>query len=469
MPSWLDEIKKIVGSSYVLTNPLALHTYSQDGYTLTQGRPRAVILPSSPEQCVAVVKCLSKHKVPLVARGAGTSLSGGAIPSEESVVMHFSRMNHILGVDWTNQVIEVEPGVINADISQYLGTHGYFYAPDPSSQQACTIGGNFAENSGGPHCLKYGVTVNHIVMADVILPDGTVRRFGNLTRTLCDGPDWLGLMIGSEGTLGIAVRLWLRILPLPKASRTVLALYDDVHEASQTVSDIIASGIVPSAMEMMDRLAISAVERGAYPVGYPSDLAAVLLIEVDGDESWLTQEVEQVLSICQSHHLRSVRQPRSAQERNLWWSNRKTAFGAMGLISPRYYVQDGVIPRHVLPDALSVIQDLSETYGIRIANVFHAGDGNLHPLLLYDDQNPEEVSRVIEAGSRILQYCVKVGGSITGEHGIGLEKLREMSVQYTPADLKAQQAVKDAFDPNGLFNPGKLLPTPGQCIDYTGM
>ncbi len=429
--------------------------------------PRAVVLPGSTEETQSVVRILARHGVPVVARGAGTSLSGGAIASQDSVILHFSRLNQFHQIDWTNRVTEVGPGVINADVSRALQPGGYFYAPDPSSQQACTIGGNFAENSGGPHCLKYGVTVNHVLMADVVLPNGEVRRFGNLAGDP-DGPDWLGLLVGSEGTLGIATRLWLRMTPSPRASRTIAALFDSVAEASHAVSAVIAAGVIPAALEMMDRLAIFAVEKGAYPVGYPPDTAAVLLMEIDGEPLGVEAEAQQVLSLLEGFHVRQVKTAQSLEERNLWWANRKTAFGAMGLISPRYYVQDGVIPRHTLPIALDAIDSISAHYDIRIANVFHAGDGNLHPLLLYDDRDPREVSRVKRAGSEILRYCVELGGSITGEHGIGLEKLDEMRVQFSPEALLAHDAIKRVFDPAALFNPGKLLPTPGRCIDYDG-
>lgn len=466
MPNgWLDRVAAIVGAPYVLTHPRVLAAYAQDGYTLASGVPLAVVLPGSAEETQAVVRVLGDAGIPVVARGAGTSLSGGAIAPSGSVLLHFSRMNRIHQIDWHNRVIEVDPGVVNLDVTRAIAKAGFFYAPDPSSQQACTIGGNFAENSGGPHCLKYGVTVNHIVMADVVLPHGEMRRFGNLAGEP-DGPDWLGLIIGSEGTLGIATRLWLRITPSPESSRTILALFDSVPEASRAVSDVIAAGIIPAAMEMMDELAIAAVERGAYPVGYPQGLAAVLLVEVDGSPSTVDIETREVLSLMQRRQVRTVLEAQSPEQRTLWWANRKTAFGAMGLISPRYYVQDGVIPRHALPEALATISDISASYRIRIANVFHAGDGNLHPLLLYDGTNADEVDRVQRAGSDILAHCVRVGGSITGEHGIGLEKLDEMNLQYSNAELDAQRAVKLSFDPHGLFNPGKLLPTPGRCIDY---
>jgi glycolate oxidase len=374
-------------------------------------------------------------------------------------------MRQIHHIDWENGIIEVDPGVVNRDVTRAVAGRGYFYAPDPSSQQACTIGGNFAENSGGPHCLKYGVTINHVLMADVVLADGNTVRLGNLAGAL-DGPDWLGLFIGSEGTLGIATRLWLRLTPAPAKSRTVLALYDNVEEASLAVSSVIAHGVIPAAMEMMDRLAMDAVERGAYPVGYPRDAEAVLLIEIDGTVSRVDSDTEEILAQLRHSGVRHVVEAQNDAERDWWWANRKTAFGAMGLISPHYYVQDGVIPRHRLPEALDTIGDIARFYNIRIANVFHAGDGNLHPLLLYDDQDADQVLRVRQAGHDILAYCVKVGGSITGEHGVGLEKLDELPLQFPPPALALQSAIKRVFDPRGGLNPGKALPTPGRCIDY---
>ncbi len=465
MSDWLSGLEAIVGRPYVLTHPKALRTYAQDGYTLAAGIPRAVVLPGNAAEVQRAVQHLYRHGIPVVARGAGTSLSGGAIPTQDAVVMHFSRMRTIHHIDWENRIVQVDPGVVNADVSRAIEPHGYFYAPDPSSQQACTIGGNFAENSGGPHCLKYGVTVNHIVMADVILANGDLVRVGNLVGDP-EGLDWLGVLVGSEGTLGIAVQLWLRMTESPKHSRTLAALFDEVSEASHAVSDVISAGIVPAALEMMDHLAVQAVERGAYPVGYPPDLAAVLLIELDGDPLTVEADVHAVMEIMARRRVRQIREAQSVAERQLWWANRKTAFGAMGLISPNYYVQDGVIPRHILPDALAFIDDTAHRYDIRIANVFHAGDGNLHPLLLYNGANSREVERVQESGLDILAYCVKQGGSITGEHGIGLEKLDAMRYQFSEAELAAHSALKRVFDPDGRLNPGKLLPTPGRCIDY---
>ena len=464
--AWIRTLEEIVGSRYVLTDPMALLPYSCDGYTLAQAEPRGVVLPRSTEEVQAIVKVLSRAGIPFLARGAGTSLSGGATPLEGAVILHLSRMNQILEIDPENEVVVVEPGVVNADITRAVDPYGYFYAPDPSSQQACTIGGNFAENSGGPHCLKYGVTVNHLVAAEVVTVEGEVVKLGNLTGEV-EGPDWLGLLVGSEGTLAIATKIWLRLTKKPAASQTILALFDDVGEASQAVSDIVATGIIPAALEMMDQLAIEAVEQGPYPVGYPKNLAAVLLIEVDGQAEEVRATAEAVEVTLRTHLVREVRQAETLEEKTRWWANRKTAFGAMGLMSAQYYVQDGVIPRSRLPETLACIAEIARRYDVRIANVFHAGDGNLHPLLLYDGRDPLMVGRVIQAGSEILATCVEFGGSITGEHGVGIEKLEEMRKQFSESDLAAQSALKQALDPWGLLNPGKLFPTAASCHEAT--
>ncbi len=463
---WIRELELIVGSRYVLTDPMALLPYSCDGYTVVEAQTRCVVLPRSTEEIRAIVKVLTRAGIPFLARGAGTSLSGGATPLGGAAILHLSRMNRILLIHPEDQVVVVEPGVVNADITRAVDPYGYFYAPDPSSQQACTIGGNFAENSGGPHCLKYGVTVNHLVAAEVVTVAGEVVQLGNLTGEV-DGPDWLGLLVGSEGTLAIATKLWLRLTKKPAASQTILALFDDVAEASQAVSDIVAAGIIPAALEMMDQLAIEAVEQGPYPVGYPKNLAAVLLIEIDGQADEVRATANAVEIMLRSHRVREVRQAETVEEKTRWWANRKTAFGAMGLISPQYYVQDGVIPRSRLPETLARIADIATRYDVRIANVFHAGDGNLHPLLLYDGRDPLMVGRVIQAGSEILATCVEFGGSITGEHGVGIEKLEEMRKQFSEADLAAQNALKQAWDPMGLLNPGKLLPAAASCHEAT--
>lgn len=446
------------GLRHCVTAPSLLRAYSADAFTLIQEPPMAVVLPESREDVSRLLRWAADADVKVVARGAGTSLSGGATPSARSVVMHFSRMNRIRSVDARSRMACVEPGVVNQWISREAARYGLFYAPDPSSQQASTIGGNIAENSGGPHCLKYGVTVNHVLEAEVVWADGRISRVGNRGGMPGD-VDILGVLTGSEGTLGIITEAWVKLVPRPTAAATVQAVFDDVDSASQAVSDIIGAGIVPAALEMMDRLAVEAVERGTYHVGYPLDLGAVLLVEVDGTPERVQEDRAAVLDICRRHHVRTVKHAETVAERDLWWANRKTAFGAMGLIAPRYYVQDGVIPRSRLPEALQAIEQIARTYGIRIANVFHAGDGNLHPLLLYDDANVDEVARVIQAGHDILAVCVGMGGSISGEHGVGLEKRDDMRIQFTEAELGLQRAWKRALDPHDILNPGKIFPT----------
>ncbi|MDA8194173.1 MAG: FAD-binding protein [Thermaerobacter sp.] len=464
---WLLELAEALGDGQLVTDPAWLLPYACDAYTLEQEMPRAVVLPQTGQEVARAATILHRHGIPYLARGAGTSLSGGATPLNQAVIIHLSRLNRILAVDVDSRVVECEPGVVNAYISRQLAEVGGFYAPDPSSQQACTIGGNFAENSGGPHCLKYGVTINHVLQAEVVLADGMVVTVGNLAGAP-EPLDYLGLLVGSEGTLGIVTRLWLRMLPLPKSHRTTMAWFDDVDEASRAVSEIIAAGIIPAALEMMDALAMAAVEKGAYPVGYPADLAAVLLIEVDGEPDAVADDSARLAEVLAHRQVRAVHHARDEQERALWWANRKTAFGAMGLISPSYYVQDGVIARSRLPAALREIAAIAARYQIRIANVFHAGDGNLHPLLLYDDRDREQIERVRRAGSEILAVCVRLGGTISGEHGIGIEKREDMLVQFTGEELAAQLAIKAAFDPLGVLNPGKLIPTPARCRAESG-
>jgi glycolate oxidase len=451
------DLAAIVGAPYVVTSPAILDAYSQDGYTLHGVPPRAVVLPGSAEEVAAVVRRLATEGIPLVVRGSGTSLSGGATPVSDGVVLHLSRMNRIVAIDPVNRTAEVEPGVANLAVSLAARPYGLFYAPDPSSQQACSIGGNIAENAGGPHCLKYGVTAQHVLAVETVLADGRRVRVGNLAQA-ADGLDVLGLLMASEGTLGIVTRAWLKLLPSPPATATVQAIFDDVDAASRAVSAVIEAGIIPAALEMMDRLAIAAVERGQYRVGYPEDAAAVVLVELDGDADLVADETAAVLDVLGRFPVRAVRPAADEAERTLWWANRKTAFGAMGLLAPRYYVQDGVIPRSRLPEALAVIREVEARYGLRIANVFHAGDGNLHPLILYDPSHPGEVERVVAAGHEILAACVALGGSITGEHGVGIEKREDMARQFGPAELALHWAVKQAFDPSHVLNPGKLLP-----------
>lgn len=462
MDNLVRDLQAVVGARFVLWRPDDLLPYECDGYTLHRKKPRAVVLPASTQQVADVVRILHRERAPFIPRGAGTCLSGGAIATGDEVIVGLSRMTRLLEVDYPNRRARVEAGFVNLHLTKAVEGQGFYFAPDPSSQQACTIGGNVAENSGGPHCLKYGVTTNHVVGLTLVLPDGEVVELGSKAPD-APGYDLTGLVVGSEGTFGIVTEIVVRILRKPQGVRTVLALFDRVEDASRTVAAITAKGIVPAALEMMDRLAIKAVERGNFPVGYPDDVEAVLIIEVDGVEAGLDAQAERCIAICRDNNVREVRTPRSAEERALWWSNRKTAFGAMGQLAPDYYVQDGTIPRSKLEQVLTKIADISREYDLPIANVFHAGDGNLHPLISADYRIPGTVERVVAAGSAILKACVEAGGCISGEHGIGIEKREEMRYQFSEADLAAQTLVRDVFNPLNLCNPGKIFPEPARC------
>lgn len=451
----------IVGERFVLADPDQLRAYDCDGFTVERALPRMVVLPSSTEQVAAVVRLLAASRIPYIPRGAGTGLSGGATPRGGEVIIGLSRMTRMLSVDLRNHRARVEAGHINLKLTQKVQEEGFYFAPDPSSQSACTIGGNVAENSGGPHCLKYGVTTNHILGLTYVTWDGDVIE---LDRD-APGYDLVGLLIGSEGTLGVVTEVTVKLLRKPQGVKTVLALFDSVPQASDAVSGVIAAGIVPAALEMMDRMAITAVERGNFPVGYPEGQEAVLIIEVDGLTAGLEEQAEAILAICRAAGCTEVRIAQTEAERARWWANRKTAFGAAGKLAPSYYVQDGVIPRSKLADVLAEIDTIGKRYGLIIANVFHAGDGNLHPLICYDDKAPGRTEAALRCGSEILAACVRAGGSISGEHGIGIEKMADMVLVYGPDDLAVQVAVHDVLDPHGLANPGKLFPTPGRCAE----
>ncbi|MDY0323675.1 MAG: FAD-linked oxidase C-terminal domain-containing protein [Candidatus Carbobacillus sp.] len=460
-PHVLRELQSMVGASWVLTQKEALQAYDSDGLTMTRSMPRLVVLPETTEEVASIVRLLHRERIPYLPRGAGTGLSGGVVPLRHEVVISLARMKKLLFVDPVNRLAVVQPGFVNLRLTRAVASEGLYFAPDPSSQYTCTIGGNVGENAGGAHCLKYGVTVNHVVGMTVVLPDGEIVTIGGGVDT--PGYDLLALLTGAEGTLGIVTELIVRLLPVPEAHQTALAYFDTVEAASQTVSEIIGSGIVPAALEMMDRIAIEGVEKGTKPVGHPSDVAAVLLIEVDGMKASLDGQMEKIVAIAKKHGVRSIQLARDEAERKRWWDNRKTAFAAMGAISPNYVVQDGVIPISRLPEVLQKIARISETYGLRIANVFHAGDGNLHPLILYDASHPGEEARAHEAGLMALQACTDVGGSITGEHGVGLEKREAMCFMFDEPVLALGRAVREAFDREGLINAEKIYPTPGRC------
>jgi glycolate oxidase len=455
------ELEGVVGPGGVLSEPDELLVYESDGLTLFRALADFVVFPTSAEQVSAVVRIAGREGLPFVARGAGTGLSGGCLPAEGGIVLSLMRMNRVLEVDYANQIAVVEPGLVNLHLSWAVGPHGFYYAPDPSSQQACTIGGNIATNSGGPHTLKYGVTVNHVLGLEVVMPDGEIVWLGGRTREAL-GYDLAGVFVGSEGTFGIATKIVVRILRKPAAVKTVLAVFDQIDQASAAVSAIIARGLVPAAMEMIDQLTIQAVE-DAFSCGYPRDAAAALLIEIDGLAAGLDVQTEHIVAACRDSGAREVRAAADEAERQLLWKGRKSAFGAYGRISPAYMVMDGVIPRTRLPQVLQRVNEIVAAHGLRVGNVFHAGDGNLHPNILYDPRHPGEEARVVAAGAEIMKVCAEVGGSISGEHGIGLEKSDFMPFIFSEADLAFMQRLKVAFNPTGLCNPGKVFPTKKSC------
>jgi len=457
------ELEAIVGADGVLSDPEELLVYESDGLTLFRALADFVVFPTSAEQVAAVVRLANRESIPFVARGAGTGLSGGCLPAEGGLVISLMRMNRVLEVDYDNQIAVVEPGLVNLHLSWAVGPRGFYYAPDPSSQQACTIGGNIANNSGGPHTLKYGVTVNHVLGLEVVLPDGEIAWLGGKTRDAL-GYDLAGVFVGSEGTFGIATKIVVRILKKPQAVKTVLAVFDRIEQASAAVSAIIAAGLVPAAVEMIDQLTIQAVE-DAFGCGYPRDAAAALLIELDGLAVGMSAQADRIVAACREAGAREVRAAADEAERQLLWKGRKSAFGAYGRVSPAYMVMDGVIPRTKLPYVLSRVNEIVAAHGLRVGNVFHAGDGNLHPNILYDPRTPGEEARVVAAGAEIMKVCAEVGGSISGEHGIGLEKADFMPFIFSPADLALMQRLKDAFNPRGLCNPGKVFPTRKSCVE----
>ena len=449
----------------LISEPAQLRTYECDGLTGYRVVPALVVLASSARDVQQAVRLCNRLGVPFVARGAGTGLSGGAVPVAEGVVISLQRMNRVLELDLESERVVVEPGVTNLAVTQAVESHGYYYAPDPSSQQVCTIGGNVAENSGGAHCLKYGFTVNHVTGLDVVLPDGELVELGGKSMHQ-DDLDLLGAFIGSEGTLGIATRVTLRILQRPARVRTLLAGFDSVATAGRAVSEVIASGVLASAMEIMDRLTIDAAE-AAVSAGYPS-VDGLLLVELDGTHEQVEEDAARVVEICERLGAVDLRVAESDEERALFWRGRKAAFAAMGRVSPSYYVQDGVVPRSMLPSVLDRIEELSAEHGLRVGNVFHAGDGNLHPLVLYDASAPGELRRAEQLALAILEACVAAGGSLTGEHGIGTDKACSMPLMFSETDLATMARLRHAFDPAGRANPGKLFPTPRLCGEVPG-
>jgi glycolate oxidase len=461
----LNQLGSIVGERGLLTAPEDLRTYECDGLTNFRAVPRAVLLPASTAEVQAIVALCYRERIPFVARGAGTGLSGGALPVADGIVVSLTRMNRILEVDLPNARVVVEPGVINLDVTSRIAHRDYFYAPDPSSQSVCSIGGNVAENAGGAHCLKYGFTTTHVLGLEVVLPDGTLAHLGGTTLDT-PGYDLTGVFVGSEGTLGIATRIILRIVKRPECVQTLLAAFPTTNEAGAAVSDIIAAGVLPAAIEMMDHLAIQAAEAAVHP-GYP-DCGALLLVELDGPEAEVTTLMEQVDGLCCRNGAGEIRLAQTEAERALFWRGRKAAFASMGRISPNYIVQDGVIPRTALPRLLSEIERLGAAAGLRVANVFHAGDGNLHPLVLYDRRVAGQEAAAEALSQRVLELCIEQGGSITGEHGVGEEKKHMMAQMFAEPDLETMQRVRCAFDPLQLSNPTKVFPRPRLCGEAPG-
>ena len=461
----LAELRRIVGKEGVFAEPLEVLTYECDALTHMRVKPAAVVLPESAAEVQALVRFCGREGIPFVARGHGTGLSGGALPVEGGIVIALSRLNRVLDVDIPNRRVTVQPGVTNLEITRQVAPFGYYYAPDPSSQQVCSIGGNVAENSGGAHCLKYGFTVHHVLAAEAVLPDGELVQLGS-TYPDAPGPDLLGLVVGSEGTLAIVTSVTVRILRRPEAVQTLLAAFDTIDAGGAAVSDIIGAGIIPAAIEMMDRLAIQAAEAAVHPGFPPSD--TVLIVELDGPAAEVRALFDTVEQICRRNGATSIEVARTEQQRARIWKGRKAAFAAMGRVSPNYYVQDGVVPRTRLPEVLNRIRQLEQSSGLRIGNVFHAGDGNLHPLICYDEKIPGQAKQAESVAAEILSYCLEAGGSLTGEHGVGADKACYMPKMFSPDDLALMTRVRSAFDSKGLCNPGKVFPTPRLCGEVPG-
>lgn len=453
-------LEQVLGKDGVLWRPEDLMLYEYDG-SVELARPECVVFPCSTGDVVRIVQLANRYEVPLVGRGAGTGLSGGALAAHGGIVMVFSRMNRILELDLENQHAVVQPGVVNMDLTRAVEHAGLYFAPDPSSQKACTIGGNVAENAGGPHTLAYGVTTNHVTGLELVLPEGEVVRVGGKT-TDAPGYDLTGLLVGSEGTLAIVTEITVKLSRLPEAVKTLLAVYDSVDDATETVVEITARAITPAACEMLDGWTLRAVEEFVH-AGFPMDSAAVLLIEVEGLREAVDAQAREVSEVCRLHRAREVRLARDERERELLWKGRKNAFGAVGRLSPSYYVQDGVIPRTKLPGTLRRIAEIGKAYGFEIGNIFHAGDGNLHPIILFDQRDAQQFERAVAAAGEIMKHCVEMGGALTGEHGVGMEKNELMPLMFTQADLDLMRRVRNAFNPTGRLNPGKVFPFGKGC------
>jgi len=463
--NFLKSLQRIVGQGGLVIDPAERLTYECDALSHLREVPGAVVLPDTAEQIQKVVALCNRECVPFVARGAGTGLSGGARPLADGLLIVTTRLNRILDIDIPNQRITVEPGISNLEVSRQVATHGFYYAPDPSSQQICSIGGNIAENSGGAHCLKYGFTSHHVLSVEAVLPNGKVVQIDGPALD-APGLDLLGVLIGSEGTLAIVTKATLRLLRIPEATQTVLAAFNSTDAAAEVVSGIIREGIIPAAVEMMDRLTIEAAEAAVHP-GFP-DAEAILIVELDGSLVEVESLMQRVEEICYQNDVQSLQRAQDEVERARFWKGRKAAFAAMGRVAPSYYVQDGVIPRTRLPEVLGKIRRLEADSGLRIGNVFHAGDGNLHPLICYDSNLEGQVELAERVATEILTYCIEAGGSITGEHGVGIDKAKHLPKMFNDDDLDSMQRVRCAFDPKGLCNPGKIFPTPRLCGEIPG-
>jgi glycolate oxidase len=456
----IREFEKLLGSSSVLFQPEDVLLYEYDG-SVEKGRPDVVVFPTSTQEVSQIVKLAAKYNVPIVGRGAGTGLSGGALARTGGVMIVFARMNRILALDAEDQRAVVQPGVVNFDLTLAAEPHGLYFAPDPSSQKSCTIGGNVAENAGGPHTLAYGVTTNHVTALELVLPDGEIVRVGSAQGD-APGYDLAGLFVGSEGTLALVTEITVKLSRKPEAVKTLLAIFDSVDDAAETVVDITARAITPAACEMLDGWTLRVVEDFVH-AGFPRDSAAVLLLEVEGLAEAVAAQAAAIIEVCNAHHAREVRVARDHAERELLWKGRKNAFGALGRLAPSNYVLDGVIPRTKLPQALRRIREVGARYGFDICNIFHAGDGNLHPIVLYDPRDKAQFECAMQASAEIIRYCVEVGGALTGEHGVGMEKSELMPLLFSDADFDLMRRIHDAFNPNCSLNPGKIFPLSKGC------
>jgi len=455
------DLQRLLGVESVLSHHAELVVYECDGYVIEKNCPDIAVFPRTAQEVAEVVRLCNRYDVPFLPRGAGTSLAGGCLPVGGGVMIVLTRMKQILEINLRDRYAVVEPGVVNIWLTNALKGTGYHYAPDPSSQGACTIGGNVATNSGGPHTLKYGVTTNHVLGVEMVLADGTIVQLGGPAEDP-SGLDLVGTVVGSEGTLGIVTKVWVRLTRDPQGYRTMLGIFDSVDDATNAISEIIGAGIVPAALEMLDGGILVALEE-AFRFGFPLDAQAILLIEVDGLEAGLDAQQQQIVELCRRCGAREVRLAATAEERQKLWKCRKQAFGAVGRLSPSYCTQDGVVPRTKLPHILRRITEIGQKYGIRVVNVFHAGDGNIHPILLFDERDATQVQNVLKASGEILDECLACGGSVTGEHGIGVEKLSFMNKMFTDDDLDVMDRLRQAFNPTGQLSPGKMLPTAGAC------